>query len=206
MGTTKLQKSLITKSKLRFWFRPWSNLYLFVFCEMTKEVMNNTQLRIVGSIPSTNNSSLQVSSLHKVSSLAVVKGKAKLPQIHIMWSALGQATLPCGSRTTRIGFFPNFHSFLTNSFTTRSITEGWWTVYHGIVACNSWNCLCLASVHGATGSTIGTQTTSYWLSGLVGYSRDSLYICSRIETSSCEMSRSDMRSNTFFRFKVSTPT
>uniref|UniRef100_A0A2P2QW34 Uncharacterized protein n=1 Tax=Rhizophora mucronata TaxID=61149 RepID=A0A2P2QW34_RHIMU len=52
------------------------------------------QLIIVGSMPLTRSSSLHISSLQRVSSLKLVKGNALLPQIHIMWRAFGQATLP----------------------------------------------------------------------------------------------------------------
>ena len=161
-----------------------------------------TQFTINGSMLSTNNSSLKVSSFHKASSLALVKGKAILPQIHIMWSAFGLATLPCGSITTSIGFFVKFQTSLMNLITGRSIKEGWYTLYHGIAACRLSNCFCMVSVIGTFGSKIGSHTTSYWLSCLVGCCRAS-YICSRIATSSCEMSVSDMSSKTYFRLRTS---
>lgn len=163
----------------------------------------STQFKIVGSMSSTNNSSLQVSSFHRASSLVLVKGKALLPQIHNMWSAFGFTSRPCGSITTRMGLFLKFQTFLMNLITARSINEGWCTLYHCIVACRFSNCFCLASVHGKSGSKIGSHTTSYWLSCFIGICETSLYIRSRIVGSSCKMSRSDMSSKTFFRLRTS---
>ncbi|KAJ0908950.1 hypothetical protein HanRHA438_Chr07g0316161 [Helianthus annuus] len=143
-------------------FSPIASIYnLRIIYKLNGEL---TQLSMVGSMPLTSNSSLQVSSLHNASSLAVVKGKAVLPQIHIMWSAFGLNSLPCGSRTTRIGLFLKCHLSPMDFLTTRSIFEGWLTEYHGIVLLISSKRLCIASVYSTFGSTIGTHTRSYRVS------------------------------------------
>lgn len=54
-----------------------------------------TQLKIMGSMESAKSSILHDSSFHRASSLVLVKGNAKLPQMDIMWSALRLTTLPC---------------------------------------------------------------------------------------------------------------
>ena len=161
-----------------------------------------TQLRITGSMPSTRSSSLHVSSLQRDSSLKLVKGKALLPHIHIMWSAFGLTTLPCGSSTTRIGLFLKCHTSFINLMTAFSISEGWYTVYHGIEDCMLSNFSFIASLW-TERSTIGTQTTSYWLSSLASWGLDSLYICSRIESSSFDMSRPEISNSTFFLLSTS---
>lgn len=144
---------------------------------------------------STNKSSFQVSSVHRASSLALVKGKAVPPQIHIMWSAFRLEIRPCGSITTRIAFFLKFQTSLMYLTTAGSIKEGWCTLYQGIEACRLSKCFCLSPVHGAFESKIGSHTTSCC--------RASLFICSRIATSSCEMSTSDMSNKTYFRLRTS---
>ena len=155
---------------------------------------------MVASMPSTSSSSLQASSLQRASSLKVVKGKAELPQIHIMWIALGDTTLPWWSRTTRIGLFLKCHSSLMILTDVVDIVEGWYTEYHVIEACSNSKCLCLASVNW---STMGIHTISYGFWSLILETLDSLYICSRIDSSSSVISRLEMSNNTFFFLRTS---
>lgn len=116
---------------------------------------------MTGSTESANKSILQVSSFHSASSLATLKGKATLPQIHIMWRAFWLTTLPCGSRTTRMGFFRKSHFSLAYLITAGSIAEGWCTENHGIIYWRASNLLSFAAVHGVDLSIIGSHTTSY---------------------------------------------
>ena len=81
-----------------FFYYFWTQISKQLIPEMREDV--DTQWKRFGSMESANNSILQVSSLHSASSFALVKGKAKLPQIHIMCKALRFESFPCGSRTT----------------------------------------------------------------------------------------------------------
>ena len=152
---------------------------------------------------SANSSILQLSSRQSVSSLKLVKGYAVLPQIHIIWTAFWFTTLPCGSSTTSIGFLVKCHTSLIYLMTAGSSSDGWNTEYHGITPCKYSNCFCLSTFQGVDLSTTGIHTTSYWLSGLDFWCRDSMYIWSRIESSSWGISRSVINSNTIFLLNTS---
>lgn len=132
------------------------------------------QFRTAGSMPSTSSSSRQVSSLQRTSSFTLVKGKARLPQIHIMWIAFGLTTLPWGSNTTRMGLFLNCHTSPMNLVTALEINVGWCTMCHGIIDSRYSNRFCIESFHLIEWSTIGIQTTSNWLSTRIPWALDSL--------------------------------
>lgn len=160
----------------------------------------DTQSSNSGSMPSTISSILQVSDFHKASSFSLLKGKAKMLQIHTMWSAFREATLPCGSNDTRIDFFEKCHTSLINLMTAGSMIKGLTTLYHGIMDFKCSNFWRFSSLKGTNLSTTGSHTTSYWLSDLVC---ESLYIWLRIIISSVGMSRSDISSSTCFLFSTS---
>lgn len=152
---------------------------------------------------SANRSILQLSSRQSASSLKLVKGYAMLPQIHIIWTAFWFTTLPCGSSTTSIGFLVKCHTSLIYLMTAGSSCDGWNTEYHGIIPCKVSNCFSLSAFQGVDLSTTGIHTTSYWLSGLDCWCRDSVYIWCRIESSSWGISRSVINSNTIFLLNTS---
>ena len=165
-----------------------------------------TQVFKFGSMASAKSSILQVSSSQSNLSLWLVKGKAMLPQMHIMWTAFRCTIFPWGSITTSRGFLAKFHFLGSLMYLTTigDTTEGWNTVYHSMLFFRLSNCWYLASVHP---SVIGTHTTSYWLSGLVALCRFSKYICWTIMYSfSWTTSRSVMNRITTFLFSTSMST
>lgn len=164
---------------------------------------DHTQVLIIWSMLSANSSILQVSSRQSDSSLALVKGNARLPQIHIIWIAFRFATFPCGSSTTSRGFLLKCHTSLVYLMTAGSICRGWITECQGITDCKLTNKFSFSGSQGVDLSTTGSHTTSYWLSGLIGCCRASEYICKRIESSSWGISRSVINSNTFFFLNTS---
>lgn len=158
----------------------------------------DTELNTSGSMVSTSSSILQVSDFHKASSFSLLKGKAEFSQIHSMWSAFWETTLPCWSNETRIVIFAKCHTSLMYLMTAGSMIHGSSTVYHGIIDCR---CLNLAVFFSFVNlSRIGSHITSYWASAGL---RDFSVMWLRIKISSSEMSRSDISSNTCFLFSTS---